>query len=183
MGNNYDPVTLHKYLYANADPGNVIDPSGRFGLPSLGTTLNILGNMMLRVSTVGRSFISRAAFTAGRAPTATSNAVRWGFWRDLPKTVIGGRTYADIGGRAYTRHAVEYMAPKSLKFAGAKEARGITPTMVSHVLRFGKLLGKYRKSINAKGGTGYIRETYILDGIRVVTEAGNRIVVTVVRLK
>ncbi|MET0063685.1 MAG: polymorphic toxin-type HINT domain-containing protein [Candidatus Thiodiazotropha endolucinida] len=51
MGNNHDPITLHKYLYANADPGNMIDPSGHFGLASLGTTLNILGNIMTTVST------------------------------------------------------------------------------------------------------------------------------------
>ncbi len=56
MGNNYDPVTLHKYLYANADPGNVIDPSGHFGLASLGTTLNILGNLMTMASTVHSVF-------------------------------------------------------------------------------------------------------------------------------
>ncbi len=45
MGRNYDPITLHKYLYANADPGNVIDPSGHFGLASLGSTLNVLMNL------------------------------------------------------------------------------------------------------------------------------------------
>lgn len=30
-GNNDDPITLHKYLYANCDPANVIDPSGNQG--------------------------------------------------------------------------------------------------------------------------------------------------------
>ncbi len=41
MGNNSDPITLHKYLYANADPANVTDPSGHFGLVSLGVANNI----------------------------------------------------------------------------------------------------------------------------------------------
>ncbi|WP_339066203.1 putative Ig domain-containing protein [Teredinibacter turnerae] len=36
MGNNYDPVSLHKYLYANADPVSFVDPSGYFGTMSLG---------------------------------------------------------------------------------------------------------------------------------------------------
>ncbi len=30
MGVNSDPVTLHKYLYANVDPVNMIDPTGNF---------------------------------------------------------------------------------------------------------------------------------------------------------
>ncbi|MEW8693571.1 MAG: RHS repeat-associated core domain-containing protein [Candidatus Thiodiazotropha endolucinida] len=51
LGWEEDPTTLHKYLYANVDPVNATDPSGHFGVASLGTTLNILGNVMLRVST------------------------------------------------------------------------------------------------------------------------------------
>ena len=46
MGNNFDPVTLHKYLYANADPGNMVDPSGNFSIGSLTAGFriqNILG--------------------------------------------------------------------------------------------------------------------------------------------
>jgi RHS repeat-associated protein len=31
-GNTDDPITLHRYLYANCDPVNVIDPSGNQGL-------------------------------------------------------------------------------------------------------------------------------------------------------
>lgn len=41
MGSNADPVTLHKYLYANADPANTIDPSGQFGIASVGISINI----------------------------------------------------------------------------------------------------------------------------------------------
>ncbi len=32
LGNNQDPITLHKYLYANANPASYKDPSGLFGL-------------------------------------------------------------------------------------------------------------------------------------------------------
>ena len=41
MGNNSDPITLHKYLYANADPANTIDPTGNFGLASVGAANSI----------------------------------------------------------------------------------------------------------------------------------------------
>jgi hypothetical protein len=51
MGNNYDPVSLHKYLYANVDPGNLIDPTGNFSLPSLGTAINVMGTLSTVAST------------------------------------------------------------------------------------------------------------------------------------
>jgi len=41
MGNNQDPTTLHKYLYANADPGNMVDPSGNFSLGSFSVASTI----------------------------------------------------------------------------------------------------------------------------------------------
>ncbi|MCX4030004.1 putative Ig domain-containing protein [Endozoicomonas sp. SM1973] len=43
MGVNHDPVTLHKYLYANVDPVNYTDPTGNFGLPSFGVGFNVAG--------------------------------------------------------------------------------------------------------------------------------------------
>jgi len=36
-----DPITLHKYLYASADPVNNIDPSGNFSLVSFATRAGI----------------------------------------------------------------------------------------------------------------------------------------------
>jgi len=50
---------------------------------------------------------------------------------------------------------------------------------VSHVIRYAKLLGRYRKEYDMKGGRGYYQEIYELGGIRVVTEAAGRIVKTV----
>jgi RHS repeat-associated protein len=34
-GNSEDPLSLHKYLYAHADPANRVDPSGQFALIDL----------------------------------------------------------------------------------------------------------------------------------------------------
>lgn len=41
QGNSQDPITLNKYLYANADPALYTDPSGNFSLGQLGVSTNI----------------------------------------------------------------------------------------------------------------------------------------------
>ncbi|SFL91172.1 Ig-like domain-containing protein [Marinobacter zhejiangensis] len=48
MGVNHDPVTLHKYLYANADPVTHIDPTGNFSLGSVMSGINVMGNLAMR---------------------------------------------------------------------------------------------------------------------------------------
>ncbi|PWQ99702.1 polymorphic toxin-type HINT domain-containing protein, partial [Leucothrix arctica] len=52
MGNNSDPITLHKYLYANANPVNMVDPTGMFSLGSVSAASNIrstLANIQIDV--------------------------------------------------------------------------------------------------------------------------------------
>ena len=52
QGRQGEPVTLHKYLYGNGDPANTVDPSGHFGLVSMGVAMNIrstLSNMQIEV--------------------------------------------------------------------------------------------------------------------------------------
>ena len=67
MGNNQDPITLHKYLYANADPGNMIDPTGNFSLGSLMSAINIAGRLATSaVGNVGRFIATRTNGTVVR---------------------------------------------------------------------------------------------------------------------
>jgi len=49
-----DPITLHKYLYANGDPVNMIDPTGYFSIGSLsvGNAISGILNTMHRLSKV-----------------------------------------------------------------------------------------------------------------------------------
>jgi RHS repeat-associated protein len=42
-GNPFDPVTLHKYLYANANPLRYLDPSGEMSLVNVMVTVAIVG--------------------------------------------------------------------------------------------------------------------------------------------
>ncbi len=44
-GNIFRPQTLHKYIYANNDPVNMIDPSGQFSLPSTLTSVSIVSTL------------------------------------------------------------------------------------------------------------------------------------------
>ena len=57
----YDPVTLHKYVYAWADPVNTVDPDGLEPLPATIAALQI--RVSLAVSTLGVRLV--AAFAAG----------------------------------------------------------------------------------------------------------------------
>ncbi len=51
-GNNRDPQSLHKYLYAHSNPINRIDPTGQLSLslPGILTTISIIGTIMAIVA-------------------------------------------------------------------------------------------------------------------------------------
>lgn len=44
-GSKRIPITINKYLYGNADPVNVIDPSGNMGLSETSVASNAMGNL------------------------------------------------------------------------------------------------------------------------------------------
>ncbi|WP_255395950.1 RHS repeat-associated core domain-containing protein, partial [Motiliproteus sp. MSK22-1] len=48
MGNNQDPVTLHKYLYANADPVMYTDPTGNFSIGGMMSTMSTMTRLSLK---------------------------------------------------------------------------------------------------------------------------------------
>jgi RHS repeat-associated protein len=46
-GDLNEPLSLHKYLYANSNPANLIDPSGYFSLSELAGTINLYTNLIV----------------------------------------------------------------------------------------------------------------------------------------
>jgi hypothetical protein len=47
-GGTYDPISLHKYLYANADPINFTDPSGLSSLSEYRAVLYLAGRLVVK---------------------------------------------------------------------------------------------------------------------------------------
>lgn len=97
----------------------------------------------------------------------------WTSWQNYPKVMRGGREYAQIGDRLYTRHAVDRLQPSGLGApAGAVGAgRSISPTYVEDVI-------SSSRRISVKGPHGEPRLSYTSGSVQVITEDG--IVVTVI---
>nr|WP_274377848.1 RHS repeat-associated core domain-containing protein [Hahella chejuensis] len=69
MGINSDPVTLHKYLYANADPVGHIDPTGNMSLEGHMAGIGVMGTLLtltLNQYQVGQSFANGRSLAGGR---------------------------------------------------------------------------------------------------------------------
>jgi hypothetical protein len=83
-GVRHDPLTLHKYLYANANPADNIDPSGHFSIAGMAMTMAIGGiiNAM-----VGMIF-------SQHSPTSSE------FWGEAAWNFGVGAVTAPVGGLA-----------------------------------------------------------------------------------
>ena len=75
MGRSQDPITLHKYLYANADPISYIDPTGNFSLGSFSTANSIRGQMTTMQINVGLNLLDMAFNPNMTAADFATNAV------------------------------------------------------------------------------------------------------------
>ena len=74
-GKQFVPITLNKYTYAYSDPISWTDPSGNFGLSSIGASLRINGILATKAGTtsIGRSTLSNAL--VGKASKKTFGIV------------------------------------------------------------------------------------------------------------
>jgi RHS repeat-associated protein len=73
-----DPITLHKYLYGNGDPVNVVDPNGLFGLMEFGIANDI--RMILSEFQIefGVNFMHTISDPSAMTPTAMGSVVLFG---------------------------------------------------------------------------------------------------------
>ena len=78
MGVNSDPVSLHKYLYAHADPVNFVDPTGHFiSLSGFGSTIGNLARLSTTaVASFSKSFVGRAIAATFVASKTVGSALK-----------------------------------------------------------------------------------------------------------
>ncbi|WFE98579.1 RHS repeat-associated core domain-containing protein [Micromonospora sp. WMMD964] len=114
-----------------------------------------------------------AARTTAKASSASGKvSVPWTSWQNYPKVMQGGREYAQVGDRLYTRHAVDRLQPGGLGSPAGivGQGRGIAPSFVDDVL-------SNIEGVPVKGPKGESRLMYNSGTVKVVTE--DSIVITV----
>ena len=57
LGSVDDPVSLHKYLYANANPVNYIDPTGYYTIIELETYMTASDSLQITMLKIDLSFL------------------------------------------------------------------------------------------------------------------------------
>ena len=99
----------------------------------------------------------------------------WSSWNDYPKVTVGGREYAQIGDRLYSRHAVDRMQPSGLgmPIGADRPGRNVTPNMVEEVISGG--------TATTTTANGVPRTIYTSGNVSVVTEGDGRMIVTILR--
>lgn len=68
------------------------------------------------------------------------NGAKWDRWNNYEKITIDGQTYAKVGDKLYSKHAVDRMQPSGNRFgpsiyqAGGDYGRSIAPNYVDDVI-------------------------------------------------
>jgi len=97
----------------------------------------------------------------------------WGFWNDFAKVVYKGKTYSKVGGRLYSRHAIDRMVPSALgRAAGGSAERSVSTNIVEEVIKNGNRITRLVD--------GIVRTEHVLGDVHVITEEAGKVVVTVI---
>src|SRR5579875_2149029 len=99
----------------------------------------LAGNVFDRSAAVGESVESKAGRVSEIKAEGTGK-VLWGSWNDCEHVEVDGQTYAKVGDRLYSKHAVDRMQPSWNRFghqvttAGGDYGRSVSPNYVNHVI-------------------------------------------------
>jgi len=159
-GNIQDPLSLHKYLYANANPILLIDPSGMFGLAGFAAGFGIansirsihtevvLGAFDAAVTTIAGV---QAGQTAGQifASLIWNQALGFGIGYAIGKTIdlassfihsgiviAPARRAAAINRPIAVVHSANFSFPRSAQYHGPRPARDALRITEARLARF-----------------------------------------------
>jgi len=137
-GDNHDPPSLHKYLYAHCDPINNIDPSGNFSLTEMVQVSAIMG--LVASAYMGME----TAIRGGSVKDVLNAQTRW-FWRGF---AIGAIAYGGIwaiyslwaflagGGVITAEKSARYGFETHDDLVEAWRAQGFNISRIQHVHHF-----------------------------------------------
>ncbi len=102
---------------------------------------------------------------------------QWDSWKNLPKEEHDGKTYARIGDRLYTQHAVDRMQPSGLGAPAGQvgAGRNVAPRFVEDAIQTGT-------RITQVTGTGVVRSVIRSGNLEIITENADKIIVSVLRV-
>jgi len=84
-----------------------------------------------------------------------------------------GKPYAKVGGRLYSRHAIDRMAPSAFcKATGGTAGRSVSTNIVEGVIKNGN---KTTRLVD-----GFVRTEHVLGDVHVITEEAGKVVVTAI---
>ncbi len=100
----------------------------------------------------------------------------WNSWQNLPKEIYAGKSYAKIGDKLYTEHAIARMQPSGLGTPAGHigKGRSVAPQFVEDIKS-----GTRRIEITSEGVKRSIIRS---DNLEVVTENMDKIIVTIKRI-
>lgn len=136
------PITLNKYIYANADPVNIVDPSGRMGLVEISAANNIASMLTNIQINIGTDILS--AKLDSNSPSATG-------W-----TVLGSLAPFAITKLLGSAKIVSKMGARG-KVAYAKSAKSSNDEIAAatHIVEeFG--VGIYLRGMNTMGADAFL---------------------------
>ena len=138
-------------------------------MPTIDTALHgksgtIYGNNIYdNLESQGTQGIYKGSTTSWKPPVDTvgggSNKIPWDSWKNYEKVNQNGRTYAKVGDRLYSKHAVDRMQPSGNRFgpniyqAGGDYGRSVAPQFVEDVI------SSVKPTLQPNGNLSYVSGT------------------------